>query len=231
MKPMLPMMFLVLVASSGCRQDMAQQPAYRPLRASAFFADGRSARPLVPGTIARGSTLSTGTKPVASKDWAALVGVIGTISDNPVAAASRTTAWSSYRASFPISITSKTLERGRDRFNIYCSVCHDRVGTGRGTVVERGFTPPPSFHTDLSRGFKRKSIDLKLRDAPVGYYFEVITHGFGAMPDYAEQVTADDRWAIIAYIRALQFSQHASLADVRDETEKARLVTSKGAAP
>ena len=162
-------------------------------------------------------------------DWARIVGVIGTVSDNPLAAASRTIDWSYYRDTFPISITHKTLERGQERFNIYCAVCHDRVGAGKGMIVERGYTAPPSFHTDPSRGFKLKGIDLKLRDAPVGYYFEVITHGFGAMPDYAEQITADDRWAIIAYIRALQFSQRASLTDIRDDSERARLSSRKRA--
>ena len=204
------------------------QPAYRPLRPSSFFADGRSARSLVPGTVARGSKLAAGTRPVGSEDWARIVGVIGTMSDNPLAAASRSAGWSFYREAFPMPINQQALERGQERFNIYCAVCHDRVGAGKGMVVERGFTAPPSYHTDWSRGFKLKGVDLKLRDAPVGYYFEVITHGFGAMPDYAEQVAADDRWAIVAYIRALQLSQRASLADVRDESESARFSSRKG---
>jgi hypothetical protein len=98
-------------------------------------------------------------------------------------------------------------------------------------IVQRGFTAPPSLHTDWSRGFKLRSGDLKLRDAPVGYYFEVITKGFGAMPDYAEQIDAQDRWAIIAYIRALQLSQRASLAEVGADNEKTRLLKNKGTSP
>src|SRR5436309_9830985 len=96
-------------------------------------------------------------------------------------------------------------------------------------IVERGFTAPPSLHTDWSRGFKLKGANLKLRDAPIGYYFEVITHGFGAMPDYAEQVAPDDRWAIIVYIRSLQLSQQATLADIRDDHERRLLDSRKGA--
>jgi mono/diheme cytochrome c family protein len=138
------------------------------------------------------------------------------------------TGWSFYRETFPISINESTLERGQQRFNIYCSMCHDRVGTGKGMIVRRGFTAPPSFHTDGSRGFKLKGADLPLRQAPVGYYFEVISNGFGAMPDYAEQIAPNDRWAIVAYVRALQFSQRASLGDIRDVAEKSRLLAIKG---
>ena len=111
---------------------------------------------------------------------------------------------------FPYSVTPEIFVRGQERFNIYCSPCHDRVGTGQGMVVRRGFRAPPSFHID------------RLRQAPVGHFFDVMTHGFGAMPDYAEQISPQDRWAIAAYIRALQLSQHAALADV-PESEHGRL--------
>jgi len=103
---------------------------------------------------------------------------------------------------FPIPITAPVLARGRERFDIYCSPCHGRTGLGDGMVVRRGFRRPPSFHQD------------RLRDAPVGHFFDVITNGFGAMPDYAAQVRPEDRWAIIAYLRALQLSEHATQADV-----------------
>jgi mono/diheme cytochrome c family protein len=222
---------LLLLALPACQQEMARQPVGRPFRPSSFFADDRSARPLVHGTIARGSKLASGKRPISVDDGARIAGIIGIVSMNPLVAASRTADWSFYREAFPISITSQTLERGQERFNIYCSVCHDRAGTGKGMVVQRGFTTPPSFHTDWSRGFKRKGANLKLVDAPVGYYFEVVTHGFGAMPDYAEQVAPDDRWAIIAYIRALQFSQRAPVADVRDASARARLLHGKGGQP
>ena len=106
---------------------------------------------------------------------------------------------------FPFPVTEATLARGQERYNIYCSPCHDRVGTGDGMIVRRGYRRPSSFHID------------RLRAAPPGYYFDVMTNGFGAMPDYAAQIKPPDRWAIIAYIRALQLSQHATLAEVPPE--------------
>jgi mono/diheme cytochrome c family protein len=222
---------LLLLSVSACRQDMAQQPSFRPLRPSAFFADGRSARPAVEGTVARGSKLSSGRRPFGTDDWARVTGILGALPADPPAAASRTAGWSLYRETFPSAITQRTLERGRERFNIYCAVCHDRVGNGQGMIVARGFTAPPSFHTDWSRGFKLRGTDLKLKEAPVGYYFEVISDGFGAMPDYAEQIAPDDRWAIIAYIRALQLSQGATLTEVRDDKERNRLLQLQGGLP
>ena len=103
---------------------------------------------------------------------------------------------------FPFAVDARVMARGQDRFNIYCSPCHGRTGLGDGMVVQRGYRRPPSYHQD------------RLRDAPVGHFFDVITNGFGAMPDYASQIKAEDRWAIITYIRALQLSEHATLADV-----------------
>jgi mono/diheme cytochrome c family protein len=143
----------------------------------------------------------------------------------------------SYVTEFPLPVTTATrlkklmragrkrdeflvLERGQERFNIFCAVCHDRTGSGDGMIPRRGFTRPPSFHTSYSRGLTRRGVRvngkrLLLRDAPVGYYFDVITNGYGAMADYASQVPPRDRWAIIAYIRALQFSQRARETDLR----------------
>jgi mono/diheme cytochrome c family protein len=115
---------------------------------------------------------------------------------------------------FPAPVTQAMLRRGRERFNIYCAPCHDRAGNGQGLVVRRGYRAPPSFHSD------------RLRQAPPGHFFDVITHGFGAMPDYGEQVDPADRWAIVAYIRALQLSQRAQLADV-PENERRRLLEQK----
>jgi len=103
---------------------------------------------------------------------------------------------------FPFPIDARVMARGQERFNIFCSPCHGRTGQGDGMVVRRGYRRPPSYHQD------------RLREAPLGHFFDVITNGFGAMPDYASQITADDRWAIVAYIRALQLSEHATLADV-----------------
>ena len=103
---------------------------------------------------------------------------------------------------FPMRVDAPVMARGQQRFDIYCSPCHGRTGQGDGMIVRRGYRRPPSMHQD------------RLRTAPVGHFFDVITNGFGAMPDYAAQIKAEDRWAIAAYIRALQLSEHAALADV-----------------
>jgi mono/diheme cytochrome c family protein len=169
-------------------QAMAAQPRYEPYEASTFFVDGSSARPLVPGTVPRGS--AAGQAPTGN----------GAAAD-----------------AFPFPITAAVMARGRERFNIYCAPCHDQAGTGTGIVVRRGFTPPPSLHSE------------RLRAAPAGYLYEVITNGFGAMPSYAAQVPERDRWAIVAYVRALQLSQNARPEDVPD-TERQQL-ESQGQAP
>ena len=167
----------VVVALAGCRIDMHVQPRQNPLSRSEFFADQRSARPPVEGTVAReqydGDTyLHT-----------------GKIGNNP----------GDY---MPFTVTKEDLERGRGRFNIFCAPCHSRVGDGNGYIPTRGFPrKPPSFHIE------------RLEKAPAGYIFGVITEGFGIMPDYASQIPARDRWCIVAYIRALQLSQHATVAD------------------
>lgn len=168
---------LCLALAAACQQQMADQPRYKPLARSTFFGDERSARPLVPGTVARGHL---------DADAAFYTGKAG---DRLV-------------DRLPLPVTQALLERGQERFNIFCSPCHDRTGSGNGMVVRRGFRHPPSYHID------------RLRQAPIGHFFDVITHGFGAMPDYAAQVPPRDRWAIAAYIRALQLSQDATLADV-----------------
>jgi mono/diheme cytochrome c family protein len=103
---------------------------------------------------------------------------------------------------FPFPVDRKTMARGRERYDIYCAPCHGRTGAGDGMIVQRGYRRPPTLHQD------------RLRDAPVGHFFDVVSNGFGAMPDYAAQIRAEDRWAIIAYIRALQLSEHALVADV-----------------
>jgi cytochrome c len=120
-----------------------------------------------------------------------------------------------YVNEFPIEINLAALERGRQRYNIFCAVCHDETGNGNGKIVERGYTRPPSYVTDYSRGFDRRGYKVLLRDVPVGYFMEVITQGYGAMPDYSSQVPPEDRWKIAAYIKALQLSQHADLNDPR----------------
>jgi mono/diheme cytochrome c family protein len=220
---------LVFLLLAGCRQEMAQQPSYRPLRPSAFFENGMSARPLVNGTVARGQLkddvhLHEGKWPQEIQARLQAAGTVGAAAAAPFAAMIVDFQTPLYADAFPFPITRTELDRGQERYNIYCAVCHDRAGTGRGMIVQRGFTPPPSYHTDFSRGLRLRGIRQKLHDAPVGYYFEIITHGFGAMPDYAEQLSAKDRWAIIAYIRALQLSQRATLADVYDDTAKQKLL-------
>jgi mono/diheme cytochrome c family protein len=167
----------VVLAASACRQDMHNQPKYRGLRPSVFFADGSSARPLIEGTVARGTL---------EEDEAFFTGKNGKEDVKEL----------------PIAVDEKVLNRGQERFDIYCGPCHDRTGSGNGMVVQRGYRQPPSFHID------------RLRQAAPGHFFDVMTNGFGAMPDYRVQTSARDRWAIVAYIRALQLSQHAAPSDI-----------------
>ncbi len=169
--------------ASGCRQDMQVQPRYNPYDAAAFFDNGRSARLPVPGTIARGQLhldelLYTGK--VDGKDAEV----------------------------FPFPITRADLERGRERYNIYCSPCHDVTGSGNGMIVLRGFPQPPSFHIE------------RLRQAAPGHFFDVMTNGLGVMYSYSTRVSPEDRWRIAAYIRALQLSRQASVADVPAAEQK-----------
>jgi mono/diheme cytochrome c family protein len=194
---------------------MADQPSYKPLDPSTFFPDGRSARPLVSGTVARGHLrtdlhLFAGKKPPGARAGAAPAALVGVAAGGNVPAVSALAAvrGSEYLEdvdTFPFPVTHEVLRRGQQRYVIYCVVCHDPLGTGRGKIVERGYTPPPSYHID------------RLRNAPVGHYFDVITNGYGSMPDYKEQLPPRDCWAIVAYIRALQLSQHFPVKDLSDE--------------
>jgi len=156
---------------------MHTEPRYQPLAESEFFSDHRSARPQVEGTVARGHLRI---------DEARYTGKIdGEDIDQ-----------------FPIPIAKEDIERGQNRFNIYCTPCHGHLGDGNGMVVMRGFRQPPSYYSD------------RLMNAPVGHFFDAATNGFGAMPSYASRIQTDDRWRIIAYIRALQLSESANLNDV-----------------
>ncbi len=204
----------------GCQQKMAGQPYYRPLQQAAFFPDGRSARPLVDGVIPRdrplpADPLMTGLKNPRGVNPAPPAGGEA----NPLAGQPRDPG--EYVDAFPFRVTADDLARGQQRFTIYCVPCHDPAGTGHGKIVERGYVQPPSYHTDPSRGFARWGKDVPLRDAPVGYFFEVMTRGYGAMPSYAVQVPPEDRWRIAAYIRALQLSQHAPVGDLPAEERDA----------
>jgi mono/diheme cytochrome c family protein len=174
----------------GCRQDMFNQPKLRPLQASTFFADGRASRPLPEDTVARGGLHAD------ELLYTARIG--GAVADQ-----------------FPFPVTAQVLDRGQERFNIFCSPCHGRLGAGNGMIVQRGFKQPPSFHSD------------RLRQAPAGHFFDVMTNGFGVMYDYRSRIVPEDRWAIAAYIRALQLSQHASV----DDLDAARAAESAAAHP
>ena len=168
---------MLTVLGAGCRQDMHDAPRVDAYEATDAFPDGRGNRTPVEGTVARGHL---------NDDELLYTGKInGQLADE-----------------FPFPVTKTVLERGQERFNIYCSPCHGRTGMGNGMIVSRGLRPPPSYH------------DEKLRTQPVGHFFDVMTNGFGAMQDYRAQVDVTDRWAIAAYIRALQLSQHATVEDV-----------------
>jgi cytochrome c5 len=179
---------ICLFLAAGCRQDMQDQPKFKPLRPNPMFDDGGSARPLVEGTVPRASARDESFRP----SWLVTPRATAILEPNDV----------SNLTQYPIPLTRQILDRGEERFNIYCAVCHSRVGDGRGMVVQRGFRQPPSYHID------------RLRSAPIGHFYDVITNGFGAMPSYGDQLTPRDRWAVIAYIRALQLSQHAPVSDV-----------------
>jgi hypothetical protein len=163
---------------AGCqylRQDMADQPKNRPLSPSEFFPDGRSERPLVENTVARGA-----------------------IADDELFVPKESNA-------FPLPVNRELLERGEERYKIFCTPCHGLQGDGHGMVALRGMKPPPSFHQD------------RLRQEPNGYIYDVVTNGFGAMYGYSAQIPPRDRWAIIAYVRALQLSRNAKAADLPAE--------------
>ena len=167
---------MAMLALAGCRQDMQNQPKFIPQRGTTFFASGRSVRPQVEDTVARNQM---------DQDAYFYTGIQdGKEGDG-----------------LPLPLNAATLERGQERYNIYCAPCHSRVGNGAGMIVQRGYRPAGNFHTD------------RLRNAPLGHFFTVMTNGYGAMPDYSAQLTPADRWAVAAYIRALQLSQNAKPAD------------------
>jgi hypothetical protein len=171
---------LVALAGLGCRQDMHDQPKYKPFRQSEFFTNGMAMRPFVKGTVARGTL---------REDVPFYTGKSG----------------KDFVTELPVPLTADLLERGRGEFQVFCSPCHGRTGMGDGVIVQRGFKRPTSYHVD------------RLRQTPVGYFYDVITNGYGAMSDYAAQVPVEDRWAIVAYIRALQLSQYAPVDVVPED--------------
>jgi len=179
----------MLLVQSNCRQDMHDQPKYESLETSEFFEDGSASRLPPEGTVARGHLRDDELLYTGKEN-----GEIAQV--------------------FPYPVTREMLTRGQQRYNIFCSPCHDRVGTGRGIIVQRGLKQPPSFHI------------VRLREAAPGHFFDVITNGYGVMYSYASRVPVHDRWAIIAYIRALQLSHNASFGDVSEaDLEKIRETT------
>ena len=167
----------VLLVLTGCRQDMHDQPKYKPFAPSKFFADGRSARPAPAFTIARDELNDTDDFHTGGTGGAFL-------------------------ASIPAQVDVNLLHRGQERFNIYCSPCHGRLGNGDGMIARRGFRAPADLSSD------------RVRQAPPGYIFQVIENGYGAMGDYRDQVPPEDAWAIVAYVRALELSRSAEVTDV-----------------
>ncbi len=172
----------VLLSVAGCRQDMQDQPKLIPQRGSAMFADHRGARPQVVNTVARGQL---------REDSYFYTGVV-----------EGANGYREEKDLMPFPVTLEVLQRGQERFNIYCTPCHSRVGNGLGAIVQRGYKPAANFH------------DQVRLSQPISHYFYVMTHGYGAMPDYSAQLTPVDRWAVAAYIRALQKSQAATEQDV-----------------
>jgi mono/diheme cytochrome c family protein len=191
--PRVVVVVLVCAAVAGCRLDMHDGPRYSPLQGTTFFPDGASSRMPVANTVARGQ--------LREDDHLYTGRLDGQLAD-----------------AFPMAITMAVMERGQERFNVFCAPCHGQTGLGDGMIVQRGFRAPPSLH------------EARLRAAPAGHFYDVITHGFGVMQDYASQVPVADRWAIAAYIRALQLSQGATIDDV-PAANRAGLVGGTPAAP
>jgi len=166
---------LCLVALAGCRQNMHNQNKLEPYESSAFFADGQGSRQLPVGTVPRGV------------DGRKVVPFTGQFEPGSAAIGPQG----------PPQVSLAMVQRGQQRYNVFCSPCHDRVGNGRGMIVQRGYKQPPSFH------------DARLRSLPAEYFVQVMTEGYGVMPSYAEEVSLQDRWAIASYIRALQLHERS----------------------
>jgi mono/diheme cytochrome c family protein len=191
LSPLLPVFLLAAVIfAAGCRRDMQDQPKMKPYRGTSFFGDGLSSRQPVEGTIPRGYLRNDKALYTGKKDQAT-----ATTSPAPVPQSGAANVYPDDVDTFPFPITADTVKRGRERYDIFCSACHGMTGHGDGMIVRRGFRQAASFHDD------------RLRQAPVGHFFDAITNGWGAMPSYSSQIPVQDRWAIISYVRALQVSQ------------------------
>ncbi len=181
--PIAALAALLLLLSAGCRKDMYDQPKYEAYDPSTIFKDGTSSRPQIAGTVARGDLRADSAYYEGKADGKDVT-------------------------ELPFQVTAETLELGRQRYQVFCTPCHGRLGDGRGMVVRRGFSPPPSFHAEY------------LKKIPVGHFYNVITNGYGAMYSYAARIPVDQRWAIAAYIRVLQYSQDADPSDLTPDEKK-----------
>jgi mono/diheme cytochrome c family protein len=193
---------MALFGATGCRRDMQDQPKVKPLRGATFFADGLGSRQPIENTIPRGFLRADNPEFYTGKKSGAATAT-ATPAQQQTAGAQNSAQQNLFPddvVEFPIPVTKDVVERGQSRFNIFCSACHGLTGNGDGMIVRRGFRRAASFNDD------------RLRQAPVGHFFDAITNGWGAMPSYASQIPVQDRWAIIAYVRALQASQQNTAA-------------------
>jgi len=207
-----------LLLTAACRRDMQDQPKVIAYRENKFFKDGSGSRPLVEGTVPRGylhqdREFYFGKKSVTGSSTAA-----NSTGQQPGAPTSPSEMFPDDVVTFPIEINRKVLDDGQERYQIFCSSCHGTTGYGDGIIARRGFNKPPpaSYHQD------------RLRQAPVGHFFDVITNGWGAMPSHAAQIPVEDRWKIIAYIRALQLSQMPPAPPAPAQTNQAAAPTPSG---
>lgn len=194
------LLLIALVGVTGCRRDMQDQPKMKPYRGTTFFADGLSSRQPIEGTVARGQLRSdteyfTGKKAKAPGATATATPATQQTAGAQAPPNAQANSFPDDVDTFPFPVTEEVVIRGHQRYDIFCSVCHGLTGNGDGMIVRRGYRRAASFNDD------------RLRQAPVGHFFDAMTNGWGAMPSYASQIPVQDRWAIVAYIRALQLSQ------------------------
>lgn len=218
---------LAILTLTACQQRMAHSPQYRPLDETEFFPDHRSARPLEEGVVHRSQILDDDVLASGLSAEGKQIQTVKIFNEDGTDKEMKTgpgipNKKSNFVSEFPFQLTAADLQRGKERYQVFCVPCHSPVGDGKGKIVERGFLPPPNFHTDNSRGFAfyrdpetNANFRIPLREVPAGYIFEVITKGYGAMPEYAAQIPIADRWRIAAYVKALQLSQN------KTETERA----------
>jgi mono/diheme cytochrome c family protein len=215
-----PCLLFALLALAGCERamhDMYQQPKDKPQAPSTLFANGNSARTPPSGSVPMASGAAADS---SGGRWGRLVSAVAPGQALPLDESGQPLVPGGARYANPLPITTALLARGQQRFNIYCAPCHGRSGDGAGMIVQRGFPAPPSYHTD------------RLRNAPDSHFYQVISDGYGTMYPYADRITPHDRWAIVAYIRALQLSQHATRdrLDAQDITRLAALPASSSSA-